>query len=193
MANTDAPKGAVPIKHLDGSPWNGALNEYLIASAYNTTIYFGDFVKMTATGKIELAAAGDTTNLGSFQGVNYRNSSGEVVFSKYWPASTATFNSEDAKALVVDQPDVIFEMQMDSDGATPSQADIGTNADFVSTHTGSTLTGLSKMEVDTSTCTTATANLRILRFVPKPDNAVGAYAKVEVLINEHFYKTTTGI
>ena len=109
------------------------------------------------------------------------------------PASTATFNSEDAKALVVDQPDVIFEMQQDSDTDTPSQADIGTNADFIATHTGSTLTGLSKMEVDTSTCTTATANLRILRFVPKPDNAVGAYAKVEVLINEHFYKTTTGI
>jgi hypothetical protein len=192
MANTDAPKGAVPIKHLDGSPWNGALNEYLIASAYNTTIYFGDFVKMTATGKIELAAAGNTI-LGVFQGVNYRNSSGEVVFSKYWPASTATFNSEDAKALVVDQPDVIFEMQQDSDTDTPSQADIGTNADFIATHTGSTLTGLSKEEVDTSTCTTATANLRILRFVPKPDNAVGAYAKVEVLINEHFYKTTTGI
>ena len=192
MANTDAPKGAVPIKHLDGSPWNGALNEYLIASAYNTTLYFGDFVKMTATGKIELAAAGNTI-LGVFQGVNYRNSSGEVVFSKYWPASTATFNSEDAKALVVDQPDVIFEMQQDSDTDTPSQADIGTNADFIATHTGSTLTGLSKEEVDTSTCTTATANLRILRFVPKPDNAVGAYAKVEVLINEHFYKTTTGI
>lgn len=192
MANTDAPKGAVPIKHLDGSPWNGALNEYLIASAYNTTIYFGDFVKMTATGKIELAAAGNTI-LGVFQGVNYRNSSGEVVFSKYWPASTATFNSEDAKALVVDQPDVIFEMQQDSDTDTPSQADIGTNADFIATHTGSTLTGLSKEEVDTSTCTTATANLRILRFVPKPGNAVGAYAKVEVLINEHFYKTTTGI
>jgi len=192
MANTDAPKGAVPIKHLDGSPWNGSLNEYLIASAYNTTIYFGDFVKMTATGKIELAAAGNTI-LGVFQGVNYRNSSGEVVFSKYWPASTATFNSEDAKALVVDQPDVIFEMQQDSDTDTPSQADIGTNADFIATHTGSTLTGLSKEEVDTSTCTTATANLRILRFVPKPDNAVGAYAKVEVLINEHFYKTTTGI
>ena len=192
MANTDAPKGAVPIKHLDGSPWNGALNEYLIASAYNTTIYFGDFVKMTATGKIELAAAGNTI-LGVFQGVNYRNSSGEVVFSKYWPASTATFNSEDAKALVVDQPDVIFEMQQDSDTDTPSQADIGTNADFIATHTGSTLTGLSKEEVDTSTCTSATANLRILRFVPKPDNAVGAYAKVEVLINEHFYKTTTGI
>jgi len=192
MANTDAPRGAVPIKHLDGSPYNGALGKYLIASAYNTTIYFGDFVKMTATGKIELAAAGNTI-LGVFQGVSYRNSSGEVVFSKYWPASTATFNSEDAEALVVDAPDVIFEMQQDSDTDTPSQADIGTNADFISTHTGSTVTGLSKEEVDTSTCTTATANLRVLRFVPRADNEVGAYAKVEVLINEHFYKTTTGI
>ena len=192
MANTDAPRGAVPIKHLDGSPYNGALGKYLIASAYNTTIYFGDFAKMTATGYVELAAAGNTI-LGVLPGVSYRNSSGEVVFSKYWPASTATFNSEDAEALVIDAPDVIFEMQQDSDTNTPAQADIGTNADFISTHTGSTVTGLSKEEVDTSTCTTATANLRVLRFVPRPDNEVGNYAKVEVLINEHFYKTTTGI
>lgn len=192
MANTDAPRGAVPIKHLDGSPYNGAFTEYLIADTYNTTIYFGDFVKMTATGYVELAAAGNTI-LGVFQGCDYRDANGNVVFSKYWPASTSTFNSEGAKARVIDAPDVIFEMQQDSDTNTPAQADIGTNADFISTHTGSTLTGLSKEEVDTSTCTTATANLRILRFVPRADNEVGNYAKVEVLINEHFYKTTTGI
>jgi len=192
MANTDAPRGAVPIKHLDGSPYNGAFTEYLIANAYNTTIYFGDFVKMTATGYVELAAAGNTI-LGVFQGCDYRDANGNVVFSKYWPASTSTFNSEGAKARVIDAPDVIFEMQMDSDSATPSQADVGTNADFIATHTGLTTTGLSREEVDTSTCTTATANLRILRFVPRADNEVGNYAKVEVLINEHFYKTTTGI
>jgi hypothetical protein len=192
MANTDAPRGAVPIKHLDGSPWNGAFSEYNIADAYNTAIYFGDFVKMTATGNIELAAAGNTI-LGVFQGCDYRDSTNKPVFSPYWPASTSTFNTEGAKARVIDAPDVIFEMQMDSDGAVPAQADIGTNADFIATHTGSTLTGLSKEEVDTSTCTTATANLRVLRFVPKPDNAAGNFAKVEVLINEHFYKTTTGI
>ena len=192
MANTDAPRGAVPIKHLDGSPYNGAFSEYKIANAYNTTIYFGDFVKMTATGYVELAAAGNTI-LGVFQGCDYTDANGKPTYSPYWPASTSTFNSEGAKARVIDAPDVIFEMQMDSDSATPSQADIGTNADFIATHTGSTITGLSKEEVDTSTCTTATANLRVLRFVPKPNNEVGDFAKVEVLINEHFYKTTTGI
>jgi len=192
MANTDAPRGAVPIKHLDGSPYNGAFSEYLIANAYNTAIYTGDFVKMTATGYVELAAAGNTI-LGVFAGCDYRDSNGKPVFSPYWPASTSTFNSEGAKARVIDAPDVIFEMQMDSDSATPSQADVGTNADFIATHTGLTTTGLSREEVDTSTCTTATANLRVLRFVPRPDNEVGNYAKVEVLINEHFYKTTTGI
>lgn len=192
MANTDAPRGAVPIKHLDGSPYNGAFSEYLIANAYNTAIYTGDFVKMTATGYVELAAAGNTI-LGVFAGCDYRDSNGKPVFSPYWPASTSTFNSEGAKARVIDAPDVIYEMQMDSDSATPSQADVGTNADFIATHTGLTTTGLSREEVDTSTCTTATANLRVLRFVPRPDNEVGNYAKVEVLINEHFYKTTTGI
>lgn len=192
MANTDAPRGAVPIKHLDGSPFNGATGSYKIADTYNTAIYTGDFVKMTATGYVELAAAGNTI-LGVFQGCNYVDSTGKPQWSPYWPASTSTYNTQGAEALVVDAPDVIFEMQMDSDSVVPSQADVGTNADFIATHTGSTLTGISKEEVDTSTCTTATANLRILRFVPRPDNEVGNFAKVEVLINEHFYKTTTGI
>lgn len=193
MANTDAPRGAVPIKHLDGSPYNGATSPYKIANAYNTAIFTGDFVKMQATGYIALAAGGDLGLLGVFQGCKYTDANGKPQFSPYWPASTSTFNSEGAVAAVVDAPDVIFEMQMDSDSATPSQADVGTNADFIATHTGLTTTGLSRIEVDTSTCTSATANLRILRFVEGAGNEVGNFAKVEVLINEHFYKTTTGI
>lgn len=191
MANTDAPFGAMPIKHLDGSPYNGATREYKIADAYNTAIYFGDFVKAEAAGVIQVAAAGNTI-LGVFQGCRYRNAAGEQVYSKHWPASTATFGSEGAIATVVDAPDVVFAIQNDSDSATPAQADVFANADFVSTHTGSSLTGMSKMELDTSTFTTGTANLCVIGFVEAADNTIGNFARVEVLINEHFHKTTAG-
>lgn len=194
MANTDAPFGLRPVGHKNGAPYNGQTTEYLIADAYNTTIYFGDIVKPAATGVIQLAAAGDTLLLGVFQGCRYRNTSGEYVFSKHWPASTSTFNTEGAYALVIDDPLMVFEVQHDSDSATPAQADIFSNGDFISTHTGSTVTGMSKMELDTSTCTTATANLRVLGWVSSPDNETAAnYAKVRVMINEHALKSTTGI
>ena len=49
------------------------------------------------------------------------------------------------------------------------------------------------MEMDTSTITTATANLRVLGWVESPDNEKAAnFAKVRVLINEHALKSTTG-
>ena len=172
MANTDGPFGLRPGRLLDGSPYNGATNPYKATAAYNTTIYRGDPVKMQTTGYVALAAAGDTI-LGVAMGFRYRDASGSMQFPKYWPASTATFQSEDWEILVADDPDIIFEAQNDSDSVTPSQALVGANADFISTHTGSTVTGFSKVEIDTSTATSATANLRLLRFVHRVDNEVG--------------------
>lgn len=192
MANTDAAFGLRPVRHLDGSPYNGATRAYKLASAYNTDIFRDAPVKMQATGYVAIASAGDPI-LGVCKGVRYRDSGGNMVFAKYWPASTACFGSEDAEILVADAPDLVFEIQNDSDSATPALANVGANGDFIITSTGSTVSGFSKVELDTSTITTATANLRVLALVDRPDNAWGDYAVVEVLINEHFYKTTTGI
>lgn len=194
MANTDAAFGLRPVRRLDGSPYNGAVNSYKISAAYATNIYRCDPVKMQATGYVALASAGDTNILGVAMGFRWRDAVGAMQFGKYWPASTATFGSEDAEILVADDPDLIFHIQSDSDTNSPAVADIGSNADFIRTSSGSTVTGFSKVELDTSTCTTATANLRVIGFVNRPDNAEAAdYAVCEVLINEHAYKTTTGI
>ena len=57
---------------------------------------------------------------------------------------------------------------------------------------GNTTTGASGMELNTADHKTATAQLRIMGLVQRPDNSVGVNAKLAVLINEHFYKSTTG-
>jgi hypothetical protein len=57
----------------------------------------------------------------------------------------------------------------------------------------STSPGQSAHEIDRSTVVTSTAQLRLLRLVPREDNAHGAWAKWEVLINEHVYKATAGV
>lgn len=191
MANTDAAFGLRPVRRLDGSPYNGAVNSYKISAAYATNIYRCDPVKMLNTGYVGLASPGDTL-LGVAMGFRWRDANGAMQFSKYWPASTATFGSEDAEILVADDRMLIFEIQNDSDTNTPAFTNVGNNADFISTSTGSSVTGFSRVELDTSTCTTATANLRVLGLVDRPDNVWGDYAVVEVLINEHFYGTTTG-
>jgi len=53
MANTDTPFGFKPVKHLNGSPWNGKANVYYIPSTDNTAVFVGDAVKG--------AGAADTT------------------------------------------------------------------------------------------------------------------------------------
>mgnify|MGYP000311167172 CR=1 FL=1 len=59
---------------------------------------------------------------------------------------------------------------------------------------GSTITGLSGAQLDTSTkATTNTLNLRIHGFVQRADNEIGANAKVLVSINLHPFANTTGI
>jgi hypothetical protein len=194
MANLDAPFGLRPVRYLSGAPWNGAYNEYPIASGYATDLFFGDPVKAVAGGTIERAAAGDTI-LGVFIGCRYSPSAAEKAAGvvpqqrKYWPASTV---AADAKAMVVDDPAVIYEVQADDDSADIAATDAGGNADLL-IGTGSAVTGLSGVELDSSTITNASAQVRIVRLVPRDDNAWGDFAKVEVLINEHFYKATAGI
>jgi len=87
-------------------------------------------------------------------------------------------------ADVLDDPSQLFLIQNDG---TSAAANYGKNADIV-VGTGSTTTGVSANELDTSgIATTAALNLKIVGLWDVPNNAVGANAVVVVKINEHLY------
>ena len=181
MANLDAPRGFWPKRHLTGGTMRA--RTYLIASAYNTAIFMGDVVKLVAGGGIEVAAAGNRI-LGVFQGVEYTDASGNVVFKNYWPASTV---ATDVKALVYSDPMIVFGVQ--SAGSTVA-ADVGNLGDHVNT-AGSTSTGQSNQELS-GTTSTATAGFLVLSKDESPDNDWGTNVNLEVLIHEHEYGTLDG-
>ena len=85
-----------------------------------------------------------------------------------------------------DDPDVIFEIQ--ADGAVPA-ASMGLNAVLIYTQSGSTTTGLSGAELDTTSdvpAADASNQLIILRASNREDNDTTlTRAKVEVMINCH--------
>ena len=81
-----AAHGFKPLRHLSGGEIR--TSEYTIDTTYSTAIYTGDPVKLVADGDIELAAAGNVI-LGVFQGVSYKKSDGEVVFTKHWPGAVS--------------------------------------------------------------------------------------------------------
>lgn len=181
MANTDRPKGAIPIKRMDGGACLQA-NPYTVDSSNGTAIFVGDFVKAEADGNVAPAAAGNEL-LGACVGVlgDYDNLS-----RRYLPASTS------GTILVQDDPYTIFEVQEDDGGTALTSAARGALVDHVAT-AGATSTSISKHELDQDSVGTASGGLRLLRIVDREDNAYGDNAKWEVVINEHEFRGTDGV
>ena len=111
MANTDAPNGLKPVRHIAGGTIRP--NEYKIPSGYNTAIFTGDAVKLLSSGYVAVAAAGNRL-LGVFAGCSYPNSSGEQVFSRQWTASATTQGTVDVTAYIYDDPNqqVLLTLQI---------------------------------------------------------------------------------
>lgn len=179
MANADSPRGFTPMRHLTGGIIRPS--EMLIADDYNTNIFSGDLVKLAAAGVIQLATAGDRF-IGVFMGCRFVNDAGEQKFSKYWPASQSVQGSY-AYALVIADPMVTFRAQ--ADGAV-AVTEIGQLTNMISTHAGSTNTGRSGQELNSSTGT-AEAQFRILNKVDDPENDWGANVELEVMPYLHEY------
>lgn len=194
MANIDKPFGFRPTRPLGGGVER--MNRYTIADAYNTSIYYGQYVVLTGTGRnIAVGAGTADVPLGVFYGCEYIPSSGDQYprFARFWPASTAIKAGTVAYAFVLDDPDEEFVIQADGSLAA---ADVGLNAD-VTVGTGSTITGNSASELAVAgKADTNTLLLNILGLddsVVSPANAWGANARVKVRFNIHRMRATTGI
>ena len=89
-------------------------------------------------------------------------------------------------------PNLIFEVQEDSTGGSIAVASIGLNTDVV-VGSGSTTTGISGMELDSSdVATNSNGQLKLLQLAPREDNALGDNANWEVMIAEHQLRDTVG-
>ena len=188
MANVDNPSGFAPVRHIDGAPYNGQANRYAILAANNTATFVGDLViiggSATADGvpSVTQAAATNTNIAGAIVGFEIDPTDLTLL---YRLASTLRY------ALVCDSPWILYEVQEDSDAGALTVDEVGENCDII-VGSGNTTSGISAMEIDSSTHTASTAQIRVIRLVPREDNAVGTNAKWEVLINEHCYKSTSG-
>jgi len=195
MATSATPMGAEPVGTLSASgSFTGKVRHIKIASAYDTAIFYGDFVKLVAAGTVEKAAvttAAVAGTVGVFVGCSYTDpTTKQPTFSQYWPADTV---ASDAVAYVADDPKLVFQMQGDGSIA---QTGLGNNVQAIST-AGSTDIGRSKNALDASSiATTNTFPLRIVDFVDGPSSAVGdsfTDCIVTWLPGSHAYDTALGV
>jgi len=179
MANRDAPRGFVPAGHRNGGVIRS--NTYHIAYDYATPIYCGDAV-ILSSGKITAAAANSATITGIFDGCSYRDATGAMQFSRYWPGVALTDTAANVVAHVYDDKGIMFEVQCETGVAYVDATHVGTMCDLIATHAGSALTGQSGQEVTPGT--TGDLQFVILQLIDRPDNAAGTNAKVLVAIND---------
>lgn len=194
MANVDTPFGLRPIGHPSGLS-KASVRAYHVPASYGTALFPGDPVVKTGTSNtaevtapgvgvmpigamadVNKAAAGDNNPItGVIVGVA---ADPDALGRRYIPASTG------GVVFVNDDPQTEYEIQADEDIVA---ADIGLNAALVYTNAGSTATGQSGAELDSSTvATTATEQLRIIGVTPRTDNeAASNFTKVRVRINRH--------
>jgi hypothetical protein len=197
MALTAAPYGLKPVKRADGMPYAGATSQYLLDPAGEATnIFYGQVVIIGADGYIAISTATGadiTTNnlggdgvgaIGVFVGCEYTNDMGQTVQAQYYPSGALN-----AKAYVVDDPNVLFQAQLDGAGA---QTIIGTNTFFAAVQsgsTGSTSTGNSTSALD-ATVQTAAAAFRIVSHVSP---ASDAFPDVLVKFNPAAHQMTNNV
>ena len=183
MANVDAAFGFVPIRHSSGNA--PRTNVYTCASGLAENIFKGDLCIIIATGLVTPHTATEANNIGVFDGCSYTASDGSYVYSEYWPTGTT---ATDIVLFIYDDPYTVFKVQS---AGTTAQTNIGNCADVVA-GAGSTITGQSGFEIS-GTMAAGTATCKILGLYDAPDNAFGANAIMEVIINECLLKDGAGI
>lgn len=195
MANVDRPAGFKPVGHLNGSPWSGKATMYYIPAADGTAVFMGDAVKSggsaDASGKyptVIQAAATDAVRgvVIGFSDQPYVAVDTSNLNRMYRPASTAMY------CLVVDDPDVIFEVQEDNVGNDIDADMIGLSTD-IAVGSGDTANGMSGMELDSSDTATAAGQCKILRVTNREDNDLGTNCKFDVLLIEHEMRAATDV
>lgn len=166
MSNVSRPNGLRPVKHINGSAWNGSVEMFSLLTADSTVVGVGDLVIVGGTadanGVMSITRATSdtgTANLGVVVGFvpDYSNL---YLPSQYRLASTARY------AFVCIDPTVIYEVQA---GASTAITAIGMNMGLNYTAVN-TATGLSAMTaLGGAGATTITLPLKVMGTVQRPD------------------------
>lgn len=166
--------GLRPVRHRNGAPYNGAVSRYLIPSTDSNDYFIGDPVRLAGTGNTEgtiatVKIAVVTTNtvvLGPIVAFEFDPDDLTAVYGK---AST------DRIVYVADDPDLVFEVTEDAGGAAIVVGDIGDRFIMTAGSGGSTATGLSSWELDSSSAAgAATHQYTLLGLREDPGNELGS-------------------
>ena len=189
MANQDSPFGLRAIGKIGQNRDNQGLAEFRIAASA-TALFGQDPVTALNTVTIGVAGAGDVL-LGALNGVFFTDANtSKPTFANHLLASnTAT----DIVGFVSSDPYERFEIQSDNTTAS-AQTDVFMNYD-ITYAAGSTHDFLSGVELDDSTTSTTSGQLKVVGVSKdiKNNDLTASHVNFVVMINEHFLNSTAGV
>jgi hypothetical protein len=200
----DKPYGFKPINLIGGQVFAGSTRKMRIASAYATSIGYGDLLVRATDGTVERSAATTAKPTGGFAGVflgcEFINpSTGQLQFQQNFVGGT-TVTTGFITAYVCDDPDALFQVAVVSGTTVVTGVQytaVGTNATIVN-NTSITNAGNSQIALLDSTADTATLTIRIVDVVPDTayiSSGNTLYPEVIVKFNfgMHAYETAVGV
>lgn len=194
MANADTPFGLKPYGGT-ASIDNGKIIHCYLPSDYATNVFIGDPVIKVAAGSNDVAVdivGGGRFEIGTLPEVNVvsvgdtNEITGIVVGFLPTTRDSTVYGAASTTRVALVNIDPYQEYIIQADGAVPP-ASVGLNAVLIATHSGSTTTGLSGMELDTTSdapAADASNQLLITRLYNSPDNETNLiHNKVLVRVN----------
>jgi len=212
MANANRVNGFTPVGYLNGSDWDGRARVYHIPAANTSQIAVGDPVKRIAGAdaafglqSIDIGAS-NATLVGICIGLQKPPPQGTLRGGMGpWVDPTnlnqvlvrpAAAQTQDWYALVVDDPNVIFEAQEQTSGG--AGVNFGASAASKTANFGRLAAGavapgfLSPSYIDNLGTGTppnlGTSNFKLMGLKQSIDNAFGAWQRWWVTINNHAYR-----
>lgn len=187
--------GFRPVKHMNGSPYNGQVNRYMLPAGDSQATNVGDLVELNTAALVDpnggVYPAVERIGVGTAAAivgviVGFEPDYSNLNAPNYRAASTRRI------ALVADAPDLIFAAPQDGTGGVIAAASVGLNVAVALGTAGTSGAYASGMSVDSSTvATTATLPLQIMGITASPDNdetSTSRPAEVLVRINTHAFK-----
>jgi hypothetical protein len=173
------PYGLKPVNLIGGQVFAGSTRNFPIQYNYNTAIFYGDAVSLTAGYATKTAYPVSSTNVvvGVFLGCYYTSPvTKQRLFSQYYPGNVT---AGDITAIVCDDPDTLFQVAATT---TAGGTTIGSVSSLLvgsniagGTQAGLTSTGNSRMSVvSASAAGASTTGFRIIQLVPDTQIEVSA-------------------
>jgi hypothetical protein len=184
MANSNTPRGLIPVRGVNSQTVSGGPRLYSHAAGDSVQIMVGDPVKIAGTAQtingittpdVVRAATGDVI-AGVCVGILPATRDTLI----YGAASTAY------QLFVDDDPNSLFEIQDVNSGTPLTTADVGLNVNFV-VAAGNTYLGTSGVTLDNTTeATTNTLDLKLVDVVNRADvDNTSSPLRFLVRINRH--------